>query len=390
MTLLVPCLSGSFEEAGILNTAMSVCNIFAMISMFSVRTYQIADIDNKFSNGEYVALRFITCVISLILLPLYLIIMQYSLYLSLSVMCYMLLKIGESLIDVFQGIFQKSWRMDIVCRSYVIRGIVNLSVFAAAEWLLKNLVISLLFTALISLVLALLLDFVPCFKIFKIKINFKDKKILRLCLCCVPLFLNGILATLIANIPRLYAQKILGDEMLGYYASVATPAMVVQVAASNIFSPCVPLISEQLKGADRKIFKTIFKMFMIIFGVGVCAVLGFAWLGDWFLKTVFGDTILEYKDLLIPVIIVSILTAAAWFVTSLFTVINKNITMVVLEAIVTLIVLILSSFFIKGYGLQGVNWILISAYLMFDFIGIVIVCTRIQQSIKANGEKDNG
>ncbi len=388
MTILVLRLSGSYEEAGVYGTANSICNIFVMISLFSVRTYQVADIDDRFSNGQYVSFRFITCAVSLLALPVYLVIMGYSSYIIGSVMCFMLIKIAEALVDVFQGIFQKAWRLDIVCKSYIIRGIANLVVFSLAEYLLKNLVYSLLLTALASLACALIFDAKPCFSMLEIKIDVKDKKLWRLCQCCLPLFFNGILSTLISNIPRLAAQRIMGEEMLGYYASAATPAIAVQLAANSIFSPCIPLLSEQFRNKDKKIFKTIFKIQLMIILVGALAVAGFAWLGDWFLETVFGEEILAYSELLIPAVVVSVLTAMAWFVASIFTVINKNITLIVVEGAVTVGTLVASPIMLEKFELQGINWVLIGSYSTFILVGYLLTLIKISKHCEKTGRWD--
>lgn len=384
VTILVVRLSGSYEEAGVYGLANSIGNIFVMISMFSVRAYQAADIDDRFSNGQYVTFRFITCSVSLLALPVYLMIMGYSPYIFGSVMCFMLIKTAEALVDVFQGIFQKAWRLDISCKCYVARGIANLAVFSAAEYLFKNLVVSLLLTGAASLACALIFEMRPCFSMYEIKADFKDKALKRLCLCCLPLFINGILSTLIFNIPRLAAERMFGEEMFGYYSSAATPAIVVQLAANSIFSPCIPLLSEQFKNGDRKIFRTILRIHLIIFGVGACAVAGFAWLGDWFLETVFGEEILAHSNLLIPAVIVSVLTAMSWFVSGIFAVINKNITMTVLEGIVTVCTLIASPIMLKRFELQGINWVLIGAYVLFIFIGYVITLINISKHCRGN------
>lgn len=382
MTVLVVRLSGSYEEAGIFGIANSICNIFFVISCFSVRNYQVADINNKFTNGEYITFRFITCAISLIALTLYLIIMRYSLYIIGTVICFMLLKNVEALVDVFHGIFQKAWRLDIACKSFVLRGILNLAVFSISEYLLKNLVVSMLLTAIASLVCALLVDFKLGFSLFKIKIQLNNKRLLKLFLLCLPLFFHGILNTLIANIPRLTAQKMLGEELFGYYSSVATPAIAVQLAAANIFSPCIPLLSEQYMNKDKIVFKTILKMILIVLSIGLCALVGFEILGDWFLNLLFGEKILAYSYLLLPAIFVSVLTALSWYTAALFTVVEKNVAMVISEGVITVITIILSQFLIGEFGLQGINWTLISAYLLFIIIGFAIIILSINKNIK--------
>lgn len=377
MTILVPRLSGSFEEAGVLSTAMSVCNIFAIISHFSVRNYQITDIDDKYEKGEYITFRIITCAFSLLVLPVYLAVMRYSAYITLSVLCYMLLKIGESMADVTQGIFQKIWRLDISCRSMAIRGGVNLAVFAFMEYLTRDLAVTLIATAGVSLVLVFFLDFVPCFGMFEININFRNRNILSLFLCCIPLFLHGILTTVIANIPRLAAQRLLGEEMLGFYSSVASPVMIVQMAAGTLFTPFIPLISEKYKSRDKGIYKFILGIYFMIAGLGVCAVFGFDRLGGIFLSKVFGEEIMGYIDLLLPAVAVSVLTSASWFVSVLFTVVERNITMVIIEGAAAFLVLVSSHLLINFFSLQGINLSLAAGYLLFIFCGMAVILRRI-------------
>lgn len=382
MSILVVRLSGSYEEAGVFGIALSVSNVFFMIATFSIRNYQVADINNKFSNGEYISFRTITAAASLIILPVYLVLMKYSLYVSFSVILYMMIKIAESIIDVIHGIFQKAWRLDIACKSYVIRGIVNLAVFSFCEWSFKNLVLSLLLTATVSLLCAFLIDIRYCKSLFGIHINFKNRKLFNLLHCCMPLFIHGLLSTLIYNIPRIMAQKMCGEELFGFYSSVAAPTVVIQLVICNIFSPCITVMSEQFVKKDRKLFKTIAGIQGIIVITSLVAVGGFTLLGNLFLEIMFGSEILEYEVLLIPAVIAASLIATTAFVSSVFTVSNHNVIMAVLEGITFVIDLVLSVFFIKVIGLQGINIALIVSCTVFILIGYCIVIPYIVKDYK--------
>lgn len=387
MSILVVRLSGSYEEAGIFGTALSVTNIFYMISSFSIRNYQVADINDRFSNDEYITFRIITCAISLLILPVYLIAMRYSLYILLAVICYMLIKTAEAFIDVIQGVYQKAWRLDIVCKSFVIRGIVNLAVFSLLEWKFKNLVVSLLFTATASLICAVLLDIRPCKLMFGIKIDFGNKRLLELMFCCLPLFIHGFLSASIYSTPRIIAQRICGEEQFGFYASVAVPTVIVQLAVSNVFSPCITLMTEQYIKRDRELFSTIAKIQGIIIVTALAAVAGFSVLGDWFLESMFGYEILDYTNLLIPAVIGSVLIATAAFVASIFTVNGRNTVMAVLEGITFIIDLILSIALIKRFNLQGINYALIISCIFFILVGYCIVMTNLRESYKLSNNK---
>lgn len=372
MSILTVRLSGSYEEAGVFGTALSVTNIFFMISSFSMRNYQVADVNDKFSNGEYLTFRLVTCGLSLLILPVYLIIMQYSLYTSLSVMCYMLIKIAEAVIDVIHGFFQKTWRLDIACKSYIVRGVVNLAIFSVAEFALKNLVLSLLLTALSSLICTFFVDIRYCRSMFNINIDFKNQRLVKLLWCGLPMFIHGLLSTLIYNVPRITAQKMCGEEPFGFYASVAAPTVVIQLVVSSIFSPCIAVMSEQYQKREKRLFKTIAGIQEVIIVASLIAIAGFLLLGNWFLELMFGKEILEHESLLIPAVAAASLISLTAFVASIFTVSGHNVIMAVLEGVTFIIDLILSIILIGNFGLQGINYALIISCIFFIVIGYCV------------------
>lgn len=377
MTVLVVRISGDYAEAGILALSMSVSLIFYTLSTYAVRNYQVADIDGKFENGTYVALRTLTCALSLLLLGVYLIVCRYSFYTSMSIVCFMLIRITEALVDVFQGICQKQWRMDIVGRSLMVRGIVGLLVFTVMEYLFRNIALTCLATALSTAVTAVFMDVLPSYRLSEIKIRFDRKRLIGLLLCCFPLFLTNLMSVIIPNFPKILGEKMLNEELIGYYASVTTPAIVVQMISMYCFSPLIPMLARSFSDRDPKILSVILKIQLLILGLGVAAVIGFSVLGEWLLALVFGESILSYSYLLIPAVIVSVLTASMYFLCALFTVVERNKTLAAIQSVSVLIVLALSWLALEKWELQGINYILIAAYSVFTVIGYIIVLKTI-------------
>ena len=373
MTVLVVRITGDYAETGILALAMSVSLVFSMVSLYAVRNFQAADIEDKFENGAYIALRLLTCALSLVLLGVYLVICRYSFYSSMAIIGFMLIRITEALVDVFQAIFQKKWRMDIVGRSLTVRGVVGLAVFGAAEYLFGNLAIACTAAALSTAVIAVFMDILPCRRIAEIRIKFERKELINLLLCCTPLFLTNLMATVIPNFPKIIGTSMLGEELIGYYASVTTPAVVVQMIAGYCFTPLIPMLKAHFADKNKKILSVILKVQLLIIGVGIAAVIGFRILGDWLLELVFGAEILPYSYLLIPAVVVSILTGSVYFLFTLFTVVGRNKTLAAVQSVSVLIILALSWFALGKWELQGINYILIAAYSVFLVIGYTFI-----------------
>lgn len=73
VTVMVVRLSTSYEAAGILAVAMAVSNVFAQIALYRMRSFQVSDIHEEISSGEYVAARFVTIGIGFIITCIYMV-----------------------------------------------------------------------------------------------------------------------------------------------------------------------------------------------------------------------------------------------------------------------------------------------------------------------------
>lgn len=60
ITVLVVRLSDGYANSGILAFAMTIGNLFNPLATYSMRTYQVSDVRDRYSTHSYVALRLIT------------------------------------------------------------------------------------------------------------------------------------------------------------------------------------------------------------------------------------------------------------------------------------------------------------------------------------------
>lgn len=67
---------------------------------------------------------------------------------------------------------------------------------------------------------------------------------------------GGFCSSLGANLPRQFLELKLGKESLGIYSTVATPAVIVQVAASYIFNPVLTEFAWLYQQGEKRNFKT--------------------------------------------------------------------------------------------------------------------------------------
>lgn len=319
---------GSYADAGILSLAMSITNIFATIALFNVRNFQVSDSDGEYTNGEYVFHRHLTCIGSLVLCAVFVLANQYNALTGASIIFYMLVRIVEAYADVYHGIAQKSWRLDIAGKSFVLRGILLLGVFTLTHIFFSNIAISLFAVSLTSIISLFLYDHIAVKRISPFKIKATRLQMVKLSVKCLPLLVYGICTNAIVSSARYLIELYHGEETLGYYATVSTIAVLVQTFVTLIFTPLIGVFNEAVRTNDiKKLTKLLLGLIAFTAVITLVAMLAIYLLGDFAMSLLFGEQILPYTYLLYPTVLASSLMALVWLFGMLLIVIRDFITL---------------------------------------------------------------
>ncbi len=306
-TLLVVRISG-FEDGGNYSLAMTFTAAFAIMALFNTRQYQVSDVTGEYSDRTYIRSRFIAMAISFAVCFAGLFFNAYTPYQWGVILLYMLFKCGEAWIDVYHGIDQKNGRMDYICYSYIFRGFFMIAGFCGVLYLTKNLVLAIGSIALLTFLTAFFYDrrMAERFIAKDGAANRADVK--KLMFAMLPLVLVAVTNNLSISFPKYFLERFYDETVLGYYSSVATPSMIVQVGASTIFIPLITPLADRLKENDKKGFLEILKKVALVFaGLSVLALIVSALFGEWFLVLLFQEEIRPYTYLFVPIIISTLL-----------------------------------------------------------------------------------
>lgn len=362
ITFLVVWIAG-YETAGILSLAMSISNTYCVIATFNMRNYQSSDLKNNFSEKTYIYSRILTCFIALLFTLIYSISKSFSLYQILCIMFYMIFKLSEALVDVIHGSLQKKWKFDIIGKSYFYRGIISVLSFSVILYLTKNILLSIISMSLLTYIFIYFYDIKNYNKEIKKYGESNYKKIIKLLLFCVPLVLYGFIFNYVSMYPKIMVENMYGTTMLGYYSSVATPALIIQVAASFIFSPLVSYFAELYNEDDIKQLKrSMFLITLLIFCLGIVGVLVAHYLSDFILGLLYGKSILAYAYLFKSIVIVSSLIAIIWFLGTILTVIRDYKTLLFGSVTSLICTILISKSLLIKYNLIGINYILLISF----------------------------
>lgn len=321
ITVLVVRLSG-YNDAGILSVAMTTSNVFFVIANYGMRSFQASDVNIEYSDSQYLASRYFTTAIGIVLCICFSIYTGYNGRQFIAIILYMLFKSWEALADVLYGILQRMHKLKIVGISFCVKGLLNIIGFCMGMIITNNLLLALVLMNFSSISILLCVDFYCVYKYSSaaLIITKNDKKnIINLLNVCFSMFLVSVAPMILQAIPKLIFERKYTTEEFGVYSTVASPTLIISTLVSCIIIPFLPKFAEFINKNERKKLLHLFLSFsfaVLVLGVIACLL---AWLvGGQALSILYGRNMYEYKILFICVICSVTLTSLLYCLNSLF------------------------------------------------------------------------
>lgn len=375
ISILVVRLSAGFEAAGLYSLAMAVANTVLPIAVFRTRTYQVSDVKNEYSAGEYLTFRFYTCFIAVVLGLISIALMgRYDA--MVTIVFFLAYKVATLLIDVFHGVDQKNYRMDYIGKSLTLQGVLSLLIFGLVFLYTHNLNITLLCMTISILFVAVLYDYRKALSLESIVVGIKKEKAIKLFKRCFPLVMAGFAFSIAAAFPREYIASTMGDEVMGAYSSIAMPAAIIQMGATYIYLPLIGYFSKLYSENNiagiislfiKAFFGIVFVCFVCLVGVGI--------LGKPVLTFLYGEKILDYMYLLNLLVFYAFITGVMWFLNDLLIAFRSFRPTVIAGAIALVVLLLSIDPCAKAFGLNGVTIASVfscASCVVFMFISLLV------------------
>lgn len=377
LTVLVVRLSSGFDAAGILAIAMSVANIFAPIAQYRMRSYQVSDTNKETSAGEYIAFRIITILIAFTVSFAYMLIASEPVS-YLATLVYLLYKSVESFIDVLHGVDQQHLRMDFCGRSMALRGVLSLIAFSLVLAIANNLELA-IFAMFLSVLPAIVLDWRNAEQFDSLTPHITVKKTIYLLKSCFPGAVGTSICSAVTSIARQTLSNISGATMLGIYASVCTPVVIVQAGSSYIYSPLLGVFAKHLNQGNKSRFNNLLaKVTLAMIGLLIAGLIAFRFFGSWFLLAVFGEQIASYDYLMYPAIVSVVSCAYCTFLCDLLIASRTMLGVLIGNLIAFALVSALSPILINLFGPNGTSYAISISY--FAASGYMLAHLRVALS----------
>ena len=377
ITVLVVTLSNGYGNSGALSLAMSVGLIFTAIGSYNMRTYQVSDTKNRYSDSRYIAFRFLTLFLSLGICIVYSFVTYKDVQIFETCICYLVFKFDETFVDVIYGIYQKNLRMDYIGKSQILRGFLSLSLFSIGLIFTSNLKMSILLMSFGCVLVTILFDrkHLQLFYRGIPKIDTATAK--SMIITCTPVMIACLFNTAIASASRQLFGVNQGTELLGIYSALATPAVLIQAGITYIYSPWISSLSRNL-ASDKRLFKrNLNKLVLALIGMTILGTVLLAPLGTHLLPLVYPN--INNYIWTFPFVLLATSATAVFGLIHNCLIINRSlITLVVVNAGALILALATQAPLVSACGLNGLNLSLLLSYTTASVAGYLCLLYKLK------------
>ena len=371
-TIVVVLLSQSYENSGALAFAMATGNIFFAIATYSVRTFQVSDVNDRFESNNYVAFRIVTMGVACISCALYTVCVNTAPWVAVATATYLLFKADEAFANVLYAIDQKALRMDYIGISQGVRGIASILAFSFGLYLANSLLVAIVGMFCCCLLVTVAYDIPHSRKLAGLRPRISGRVVKELFATCTPIVVSTLLYGLIATLTRQWFGIRFGTEALGVYAAIATPCVLVQAVASYLYNPfLVPLAQYWNNGQRENLLLLLRKLGIAMAAVSlVCLAFAVA-VGPQVLQVIYGQSINDAGWLITPAMFAACMMALASFLTDFFVVVRHFSVAIIINAIALIFCVFSMNVFFDLWYMNGINIVIATSFILGSLYGLI-------------------
>lgn len=353
---------GAFTDAGIFSLCLAVVSIFEVISLYNMKTFQVADNYTMFSESSYVFSRFLSILLSFICYFIFLMYMQYERKTALIISLFCL---GRNIIiffDIFATKIQIKKRLDLLGKFSVPHNFLSIIIFITVYVLYQDIFWAFFYMMLFSVVFSIVSTFYLYKKVVGVNmfsvIEYKTKHILaayRLLKVCLPLCISVLLTVLLSAIPKILLEKYTDTITVGIFSALSAPAVLLPTVANSFFAPYILLFTDLFhKEKYHTILRNIAWITLLLFAGCLVALILNKFLGLKIFQLVYGDKITDFFSFFAPILIANFILAFSTIIGIILIIAYKRKFILIISIIITLVGYLVFLYLIKRYSLSGV------------------------------------
>ena len=368
MLLFITHLTDAYQ-GGVYSIALAIGQQLVTIGYFNVKTYQASDIKETFTFSDYLVNRFVTTFLMMIIGIGWMFIGGYEGE-TLQVIIWMLIfKMGESVADVLQGLFQQKNRYDISGKCVFFETAIFLTGFAGSLLISRSLTTAMCVMAVLYLIALLAIDcrLVSAFSEIKVKFDFTRQR--QLFMECLPLFINSFLQMYINNSAKYAIDASETKEVLAYFNVLFMPAFVINLFAGILLKPLVTSLALRYHEREKSVFVNTLKSHTVMIGglTVLCLIAAYA-AGIPVLSFLYGLDLSQYRLALCIMILGGAFCAVYTMFQYAIIIMRHQYYSLIGCGITALTASLLMPYLVERYSIMGAAWGYLALMIMMSFI----------------------
>lgn len=352
LLFVIPRVCGE-EASGVFSFAFSVAYLMIMIGNYGVRNYQATDVKVKFGFNEYRYHRYATCILMTVISIGYVLIRGYNTEKALVILLCCLLKVIESVENVYHSEYQRGNRLDVAGKIGTIRFIACIITFVVTLVLSNSMIVAFLAMDIVAIIM-LIIPIIYTYPLINISVSKNNADWKQIFIICFPLFLSSFFNIYICNASKYAIDKYSTDVIQGYYGMIFMPVFVINLISNCIYGPHLVRLATYWRDEEMNpLKKYILKQVVLV--VGICAavtVMGYLF-GIELMSIYFATDLKSLRITFVVLLIGGGMTAIVDFMNNIITVIRKQKALVWIYGAVSLMALCGTGVMVKKWSVNG-------------------------------------
>ena len=249
-----------------------------MMAYFGIRPFQITDTGGKYSFGDYLGLRLLTCGAAVLTGMGYVFLNGYSFEKAAVVFLMVVYKVIDALADAYEAEFQRGGRLYLTGKSNAFRTILSVGVFLASLAYTKDLAAASLWAVGAQAAGFLVFDVLVIRELPNVEWRSAKGKKQELFAETILLFCSAVLDFYIFSASKYAIEGCMADRDMAVFGAIFMPTSIINLVAGFVIRPYLTKMSFTWEmGRTRRFLKIQKRIALIIAALTVLAV-GGAWL----------------------------------------------------------------------------------------------------------------
>lgn len=249
-----------------------------MMAYFGIRPFQITDTGGKYSFGDYLGLRLLTCGAAVLTGMGYVFLNDYSFEKAAVVFLMVVYKVIDALADAYEAEFQRGGRLYLTGKSNAFRTILSVGVFLASLAYTKDLAAASLWAVGAQAAGFLVFDVLVIRELPNVEWRSAKGKKQELFAETILLFCSAVLDFYIFSASKYAIEGCMADRDMAVFGAIFMPTSIINLVAGFVIRPYLTKMSFTWEmGRPRRFLKIQKRIALIIAALTVLAV-GGAWI----------------------------------------------------------------------------------------------------------------